>query len=245
MTTEANFIEPGPFAASANAGIEAPAAAAPVTEAPAAAAPAAQPIFRGIQRDITDPAELSKYALELEKRTIEQEARLSGMGGAPSQTAPAAAPALEAPNYGKLAEKFILDPAGAIQEIETRIRSSIMGDVSQQTGRTEFYRSFYDENEDLAGAQDLVELSVAKNGAKWKNVPIDQAKKLLADDVRSRLAQLRGTTIAGTGTPLSTAPAHALPTSSGSAPKTPAAASAPTTFLAEFSALRAKRKKLA
>lgn len=239
------ILDPGPFEAilQAEAGGEAPAAEAPAGDS---AAPAAEPIFRGIQRNISDPAELAQYALELERKSLEQEARLSGFSSftQPPAAAQAAPSSMHGLDSAKIAEEFILNPGGAIDKIIAHVKSSVLGDVSQQTGRTEFFRSFYDENEDLRNAEDLVDLSVSRNADKWKSIPVDQAKKLLAQDVRQRISALRGVAPAG-GTPLSTKPAHALPSGGNPAPKVPAAAPRATTFLDEFKAQRAKHVKRA
>lgn len=239
------LIDNGPFGAMAQG--EAPAAEA---ETPAAETPASEAttptatIFQGIQRSFTDINELSKYTLELEKQTLEQQARLSGLNGLAQPAAPAAANPASGLDYKQLGERFILDPAGAVQDIISHVRSSVMGEVATSAATQTFYQSFYEANEDLVGCEDLVDASVARNQQAWKNVPTEQAAKLLAADVRARAAKIRGSA-PSQGTVLSGKPAHALPTGGNPAPKITQPPAKALSFADQLKAQQSKHKKRA
>jgi len=205
------------------------------------------PIFRGIQKDFTDVGELSEYTLGLERRVLEQEAKLSGfLPQSSQQTAPAAATSAEEQNFhAQIAEEFILNPKSAMQKMEERIRNSILGDVGKQTARDTFFKSFYEEHEDLTGCEDLVDLALQKNQDKWKNVPLVEAKKLLAHEVRSRVAAIRGKVDSGiTVQTLAQKPAHTFTTGGLTPPKTSSAkVETLGSLVTDIKAFQAKRKK--
>lgn len=219
-------------------------AAAP--EAPQAPAAPSAPIFRGIQRDIATPEELSAYALSLERQVLEQQAQLGGLGRAqaPVHAEPAAQ---DSDFYKQVSVEFITNPETAIKRIEERVYGRINGAVEQRLGVNEFHRSFYAENEDLVGCEDIVESTMAKNRSKWDHVPTPQAKKLLAAAVRERLNAIRGGASASPArvTELPARGAPGLPASGASARPSkgnaPAANTAPTTIAGMLKAQRAKR----
>lgn len=241
MPPEQQLIEPGPFEDQA---AEAPAAeGAPEAPAAAAVAPA---IYKGLQKDFSTLEELSEYTRSLERQTLEQQGRLSGMAAVPSTQAPAPLAAAAGLDYKKLGEEFILSPETAVEKIIGHVRSSVMGDVNQQVGRTEFYRAFYEVNEDLVGCEDLVEASVAKNSRAWANIPQVEAAKLLAHDVRQRAEKIRGGAMAPGATALPSRAPHALPSGGNPAPRSAAPAPAPKlTFAEQLKAAQAKHKKRA
>lgn len=249
MSEQEQGIDPGPFNQRDEGGevLE----ASPAAEA-GEAAPAAKkaPIFRGIQQEFDSVEELSKYALELEKKTLEQEARLIGWSGLTEGKQPQGAeiPQPETFDSAKWGEELILNPAGTIEKIVAHVRSSIMGEISQNAGRTEFYDSFYEANEDLVGCEDLVDASVRLNSKKWEKIPTDQAAKLLAADVRARADKIRATT--SRGIPLSNKQPHALQSGAGSggsggATAPAAAAAKPLSFADQLKLAQLKRKKRA
>ncbi len=242
------LIEPGPFAA---AGVEEPAletegsAVQPDGSSVSPVAPAA-PLFRGIQREITSMEELTKYTLELEKQTLEQQARLSGMSG----TAPAPVAAeipyggIDPKEFDRLGEEFILNPGNAVKKITDMVRASVLGDVAREGSTKNFYDAFYEANEDLVGCEDLVEVSVAQNQKAWEKIPTAQAAKLLASDVRARVMKIRGS--APLGVALPSTPAHALPSGGIASVKPAPVAPAPKlSFADQLKSQQAKHKKRA
>lgn len=201
----------------------------------------AQPIFRGIQRDISDQKELSEYALSLERQNLEMQARLGGLGVGAREEAPQA-PVDDSAFYRTVSEEFIIAPQTAIKRIEDRIYDRVNGQVESRIGVTEFYRSFYDENEDLVGCEDLVEAALTKNREAWKRIPTPQAKKLLANAVRERVSAIRGVESTTRTTELPQRGAHALGASGtpGKAAGGPKPAEGPKTIIEALKAQRAK-----
>ena len=243
------LIDNGPFGGGAP-NPETPAVEAPTTgevdgTAPPAGAPAASgpTIFTGIQRSFTDIKDLSAYTLELEKQTLEQQARLSGMSGMIAAPA-AASQAAQGLDYKSLGEEFILNPGNAVEKIISHVRSSIMGDVAASASTTEFYRSFYEVNEDLVGCEDLVDASVGKNREAWARIPTEQAAKLLAADVRARASKIRGGSPTN-GTILPSKSAHALPSGGNPAPRVAAPPAKVLTFADQLKLSQLGRKKRA
>lgn len=256
-TTPETFIEPGPFAGNANppaqstaqAGAEAaPKESLPDSNEPAPAPAAASPagdkppvLYKGIQKEFTSTDEWTKYTMELERRTLEQEARLAGLETTLRIPATGEAP-VEAPRpaFDKKAigEEMILNPASAIDKIINHVTDSVKNAVGSQTLREKYFETLYAENEDLIGAEDLVEASVQRNSAKWGKLPVEKATQLLLADVRGKLEKIRG----ASGKILPSAPAHALPTGGNPAPRQPAAAAPakPQTFTEQMKAQKAR-----
>lgn len=248
------LIDPGPFEGAANAGMErepvpmhepAPADAPPVVEPEAEPAPkVAAPIYKGIQKDFTSMDELTKYTLELEKRTLEQEAKLSGLSTRVDVTKPNTEANPQGFDRNKFAEELILNPASAADKLASYIESRVLGTVSQNVGRDKFYESFYQANEDLVGCEDLVEMAVNRNQKAWASLPVETAAKLLAEDVRNRAAKIRAG-ITPNSTVLPSKSAHALPSGGNAAPKQPAAApKKPLTFAEQMKDMQRKHKPL-
>lgn len=251
---QSELIEPGPFGEGASGAVPSESegggdvVAAGGASAPPEGAPAAQVIFKGLQKEFTSVEELSRHTLELERQVIEQQARLSGLSAVsiPAQgDAQAAQPKPSGFDSKALGEEFILNPASAVEKIVAHVRSSILGDVQRQTSSNEFYRAFYEANEDLVGCEELVDAAVNKNFEAWKNVPAEQAAKLLAIEVRAKADKIRGS-VPGAQV-LSSKPAHALPSGGAPAPKiaAPAAKSKVLSFSEQLAQQQAKHKKRA
>lgn len=211
----------------------------------------AKPFFKGLAKEVATAEELSDYALELEKKLIMQEAKLTGLGQTLGQPAKAETPTAPVDTdqdfYAQVAEEFILKPQDAVKKIEERIRKSILGDVEREAGKKTFFSSFYEKHEDLKGCEDIVDMVLQRKGPEWANVPVGQASELLANEVRSRLASLRGSVNTGNQTQiLSSRPAHALGSSGPTPPKAPAAkVETIGTLVSDLKGFQAKRKKRA
>lgn len=239
---EPQLIDPGPFGGEA---LEEP-AQDPAVSPPAApegdvTAPAPT-IYQGIQKSFTTVEDLGAYTLELERQTLEQQARLEVLKGVPSESEPVAP--TTGLNYKALGEEFIISPESAVQKIIQHVQGAVMGSVTQNASRAEFFRSFYEAHEDLIGCEELVDASVAKNSPTWSKLPMEQASKLLAADVRARAARIRGSAAAPGSIELSARPAHALAGGGSPAPRVQAPKpAAPLSFTAQLLAAKAKHRR--
>lgn len=180
--------------------------------------PAAQTaLFRGLSKTIEKPEELAAYALELERRAIESEAELRVFKGIKPQTD--ANPTTEIPAGDEdLTELLFSDPKAALAKHEQRIIQKIRSEDAKAADAEKFWNSFYGDFEDLRGLEDIVQLQLAKNKVKLDALPIEQARKILADDARTYVKKIQ--TITAPSETISSKRAIAL-SPSGNSPAKP------------------------
>lgn len=160
----------------------APAATAPVVEA-APAAGSAQPVIIG-DRVFTDQAAALKYADELAK---ERQRYLNQMGNpAPVVTQPAA------PKKMPLHQLMFEDPEAALNELRSEIKQEMRNETATNDFKKNTWDNFYGQNKDLKGLEDVVELVMAKNADRIKNLSVEEGLKFVAAQARSRVANIRG-----------------------------------------------------
>jgi hypothetical protein len=204
-----------------------------------APAPASAPLYRGLLKTINDPAELATYAAELERKQIEAEAELRTLKQTRAQVAPAdPTPAPVAAK--KYAEKLFVDPDAAIEELKSEIKSEIAQSSAKKAEEKAFWDGFYVENADLAGLEDIVQMTLYKNQANWASLPVSQAAKLLATEARAYVARVR--TRGERVETLPGAPAAVAGATTGSAPRVVVEAK-PKTFTEQLKERRDARKR--
>src|SRR3990172_1418015 len=185
------LLEPGPFAEgdgeSGEEG-ETPEGETPAETNAKPQASAAKPLFQGLMKEIQSPEELAQYARELERKQIELEARMSERRENEESETPAATKI----EKKDLAEMLFTDPERVLTELKQEIREEIYGSQKKQQDEQMFWNEFYNEYSDLRSNEDIVGLVLNKNMTKWRDIPLAQGKKLLANEVRARLNAIRG-----------------------------------------------------
>lgn len=214
-----------------------------------------KPFYKGLSKEVQTPEELAQYALELEKKAIMSDAQLMSLGKVvPGQEQGPTLGQAESPEqaeadktfYSQVAEEFILNPQQAVKMLEERISRSVRGEAAKEAGKSAFFKSFYEKNEDLAGCEDIVDMILARKMGEWANVPVGKASELLAAETRSRLASLRGSANTGGQTQvLGSRPAHALGSSGPTPPKAPAKTETDESFVSSLKGFQAKKRKRA
>lgn len=210
-----------------------------------------KPFYKGLGKTLNTPEELADYAMELEKRQVQLDAQLSAMNKIVPDKVPVQQAVVDDDDektfQAQVAEEFILNPSKAVQMLTERISGAIEGKMAKERGRKAFFESFYAKNDDLRGAEDIVDMIMTRKMPEWVNVPVGKASELLAQETRSRLASLRGSAnTEGETQILSSKPAHALGSSGPTPPKAPAAkVETLGSLVSDLKSFQAKRKKRA
>ncbi|HUR99063.1 MAG TPA: hypothetical protein VMZ26_13435 [Pyrinomonadaceae bacterium] len=198
------------------------------------------PLFKGLTKSFETPEELASYASELERKVIEHEAKLGVFERVTpkAEVEKASAPEKKA----SYAERLFADPDGVIAEIRADIKREIQEESSKSETEKTFWKSFYDENTDLRGLEEVVGIKLEQNRQAWSALSLNDAKVALATEVRKFVTKVRDS-----GKPTDALPngkAHALPASSGSVPRVPATEKKPQTFAEQIKSLRSRGKKV-
>lgn len=205
-------------------------------------APAVQtkPIFKGLNKTFNTPEELASYALELEKKQIEYEAKMSILDK-PRHKKDEDETVVE-PVKVNLAEKLFTDTEGTLQALAQQIESNIDAKYAKKNSDKKFWDEFYADFEDLRGCEELVDWKLDANREKWKNVPLEQARKLLANETRSYIMKIRELN-GGSGSTVLPSGDAAIPSSTKAPlPKVPVKQDAPKSFIDQVKAMNKRRK---
>lgn len=202
---------------------------APVAEPPKPVAeqpkPTFTPVYVGGRR--FDSAEaLAQYTSELEQSRAQQTR---------------SAPAPEVDPEKELADLMFEDPTAYTKLVQERAYQRFVKETQTQQAQVNAWQTFYGANKDLVGYEDLVEVSRAKIGDKLKNLPLEEASKVLGNAVRERLSQIKGSP-QGMGTELPSGPAVASGTSNGPGVKPPVQQQQPKSLIEQINELRASKK---
>jgi len=153
------------------------------------AAPAAgKPLFRGLTKTLNTPEELAEYANELERRVIENEAKVSVYSGLGQVNGKPVAEPVKKKAYG---ERIFADPDGVLTELRTELKEELRGEDAKRENERAFWTSFYEENPDLAKAKKIVDYELTQNRNAWSGLSLSDAKVMLAKTARKSVQEIR------------------------------------------------------
>lgn len=223
-----------------------PEADEPAADAPSAVdEPAATAVApRLLNAAAQTPEQILAYAVELERKQIEAEAKLSVFqsGLTPTPAAPLAEATSVVPSDKELNEKYAArmfsEPATVLKEFAADIERRMDQKNAKSTEEKTFWSSFYDEFSDLTGLDDIVQLQLYKNQEQWKKVPVSQARKLLASASRQYVEKIRD--LKTPTETLPSGPAATVGATRGSAPRV-ATPEEPTSFMDQLRKVNRKQ----
>jgi len=141
-----------------------------------------------------------------------------------------------------LADKFLTDTPGAIKQLKDELRSELKDENAKSKAHTDFWSSFYDQNQDLQRQKEVVKFVVGRDWDELKgDKDLKAVREKIAKKTRDFISSIRKdageeTEITAKGTSTSTGASSTVSSS-----KSSKAASKPTSFVDEVRSLRQKR----
>lgn len=217
------------------------------TPANAAASSTAQnpPKYKTFGREFDSAEDLQEYTKELERQNVDSrlmaeraqsQANRQNVNTLQNTQHPAAAVPAEGPGVDEL---LFTDPKKAVTMLKQQARDDVMKELNAKEAEHQFWKSFYDENPDLLNADRIVKSIVKEKWSEVANLPLAEAKRLLAGETRGIVEKLRAPV---TRKELSQTSASSLPASGASAPIVAAAQGEPESFTAQIKSFQRKRK---
>lgn len=162
----------------------------PVTETPEPT-PEPQLVTITIQgKEYTVPPEV---AAELKRREEEAALLAQAREYRPPVMPPAPEPAKPTDPLEGVETLLFENPKEAIKKLRESIVEQVTTLYQADQGRRQFWADFYTEYPELRRHQTLVNAVLQQHTAEWANVPVTQAKQLLAKAVKQELAEIAKT----------------------------------------------------
>lgn len=195
-----------------------------------------KPVIIG-DRVFTDQAEAIKFANDL----AQERARYLQTFNNPAPVAPAP---IQQPNNTKnkipLHQLLFEEPEAALAELESNIRQKIMGEQVQQNNERNIWENFYQQNPDLKGLEDIVNLQMQKNRTALTPLSVNEGLKFVAASARDYVSKIRGTANPGERVP--NASTQVAGASGAPAQRAEIQANKPSTFFDELKDFRNSKK---
>lgn len=202
--------------------------AAPASAAPASPATPEKVYYLG-DKKFTSESDLLAYSASLQEKAQNYD-KLAGQFQ----------PQQEPVNKKKLADLIFEDTEAAIQEIRTQVKTEIQQEHEMQARQQNLVNTFYGQNPDLKGYEDIVDVIAFKMQKELANVPESERISKVATAVRKRLATIKGAQVSTEE--LSSSPAVTMGAGSGKPTVTTGAAKAPKSFAEQIREIQKRGK---
>ncbi len=204
------------------------------------------PIYSSAGGEFTTEEELITYTKSLERKALgetPEELATTAKSNADKILGNARETAKEDRDEEQdLADRFITDPAGAIKQLKTEINDAADKKEAKAKGRSQFWKSFDTENQDLQRHEDVVKFIVNRDWDELKgDKDLKRVRSKIAQKTRDFISGIRRdageeTEITAKGTSTSTGASSTVSTS-----KSGKDSEKPTSFVEEVRRLRQKR----
>lgn len=139
----------------------------------------------------------------------------------------------------KLSELMYENPDEFAKIVREQAKQEALQEIQKKEQVNTFWNNFYSENNDLKGAEDIVEIQRQKNWNSISKMSPDECKVFLAKESRTYLNKIRN--VQGGGQAMPQGPAITAGASGQPAPAVPQQKPAPTDFISELRALKKNR----
>lgn len=178
-----------------------------------------EPVFTGIGKTIKTKEELIEYTKQLETQNVDLRLKME-RSSAPHQSMQTNFQQTESTQTKAKevnpADLLFTDPERAVEMIEQRAEQRVERKFAAKENEKQFWSDFYEENQDLKVADTVVKSVLSQKMVEWKDLPLSDARKNLAEQSRKIVQQVKAQ--AGTSTEVPSGAAATTGASSGFVP---------------------------
>src|SRR5690606_33600140 len=91
-------------------------------------------------------------------------------------------------------DEMFSNPKEWAKKLKEEVRTEVRQELNQKDATQKFWSDFYEKNPDLRNAERIVQSITAERWNDLKNRPVEEAAKILAQESRTAVEKIRGTT---------------------------------------------------
>lgn len=154
-----------------------------------------EPIYRGLTGELRTPEELAEYTKNLETKLIESQMQKDNQDKKTENDTTLSNLDTKTPvNLDMTPEetdKIYEDPQGFVKDLTNKIMSNIEENNQKSQRKAQFWSEFYEKNPDLQNHREAVELITQGQLASIANVPLSEARDIIANKSRAFIDKTR------------------------------------------------------